>query len=86
MTEHGIWTTEGYLGAGLGLESRKETSRGKRCFKGHGSGVGGDMLYERGRKDSGRQRTEGWGRTWGQKSTGAIFNAVMKPYTWHANF
>lgn len=41
MPEHGIWTTEDYLGAGIGLESRKETSRGKRCFKGHGSGVWG---------------------------------------------
>lgn len=32
------------------------------------------------------QGAEGWGRTWGQESTGAIFNAIMKPYTWYANF
>lgn len=67
MLEHGIWTTEGYLGAGIGLESRKETSRGKRCFKGQGSGVEGDMLHEKGRKDSGGQRTRSRGENMGAR-------------------
>lgn len=83
MLEHRIFITEGYLGAGIGLESRKETSRGKRCFKGRGSGAGGDVLYEKGRKSvEGREQgAGGWGRTWGQESTEAMFNAIMKPYT-----
>lgn len=68
MLEHRIWTTEGYLGAGIGLESRKETSGGKRCFKEHGVG-GGDVLYEKGKKGSGGQRTgsRGMGKNMGAR-------------------
>lgn len=59
-----------------------------RYFKGHRSGVEGAVLYEKRRKDSGRQRTggRGMGKKMGQEPTEALFNAVMKPYTWYADF
>lgn len=33
MTEHGIWTTEDYLGEGIGLKSRKRDLKREEVFQ-----------------------------------------------------